>query len=155
MIGDKIPNYGRNHTSDTEKNISEPKIRSCNGWTGRSHTEQSKNKISESNTGTAIYGENPRAVKVICIHNGLIFDCAKEAGIYGGSTNIKNYGSSVRGCCSGKRNYAGKHPETGEKLEWMYLEDYLDLTKTKWYIYTYYNVGVFIWVSFSDSMIWI
>ena len=27
-------------------------------------------------------------------------------------------------CCKGKRKTAGKHPETGEKLTWMFYEDY-------------------------------
>lgn len=35
--------------------------------------------------------------------------------------NIKSH-SNVNECCSGKRHSAGKHPETGEKLRWEYVE---------------------------------
>lgn len=28
-------------------------------------------------------------------------------------------------CCTGKYSTSGKHPETGEKLQWIYYEDYI------------------------------
>jgi len=35
--------------------------------------------------------------------------------------------SSISSNCTGKSKSAGIHPITGEKLHWMYLEDYLKL----------------------------
>ncbi|WP_346961274.1 hypothetical protein [Clostridium sp.] len=35
------------------------------------------------------------------------------------------FNTSVGACCSGKRKTAGRHPETNEKLHWMYLDEYL------------------------------
>ena len=35
--------------------------------------------------------------------------------------------SSISECCRYKRKSAGKHPETGEKLKWMYYDEYLNL----------------------------
>ena len=118
--------YGKHHTEETKLKLSEAN-KGKTPWSNRTHTEESKNKISESKKGTQVGAENPRANKVICLNNKQIFDCAKDAGIWSGSKNHKNYGSAIIGCCRGKRKSAGKHPKTGEKLKWMYYEDYLNL----------------------------
>lgn len=57
--------------------------------------------------------------KVICINTGEIFDgitIAEE------KYNIKN----ISGNCNGKINSAGKDPNTGEPLVWMYYDEYLE-----------------------------
>lgn len=56
--------------------------------------------------------------KVICLNTLQIFDGAKEAKEWCGASSIKE-------CCQGKCKTSGKHPETGEKLKWLYYEDYL------------------------------
>lgn len=60
--------------------------------------------------------------KVICINNGQIFDSISDASTFG-----KTSTSNIIAVCKGyinkdgyKRNYAGIHPETGEKLRWEY-----------------------------------
>ena len=60
--------------------------------------------------------------KVICLNNNKIFKSLAEASKF---YNIP-YGSYLSQCCNGKKESAGIDPETGEKLKWMYYEDYLE-----------------------------
>lgn len=78
---------------------------------GKRHSDKAKRKISEN---------NPRTKKVICVTTKEIFENAHEAER---QTLIRQ--TSICRCCKGYLNSAGKHPETGEKLVWMYLEQYL------------------------------
>ena len=65
--------------------------------------------------------KNPgRARKVICVNTGDIFDTLKEAAEWSGQKSHQN----ISAVCRGLRNFAGKHPETGEKLSWKYLDEY-------------------------------
>ena len=64
--------------------------------------------------------KHPMAKTVICIETGQVFTTVKEAGEWCKSGHIR---------CQiiGKRKTAGKHPVTGEKLHWMYYEEWLKL----------------------------
>lgn len=62
---------------------------------------------------------NPHIRKIICINTNQIFKYIKQASI---KYNINN--NSIVACCRGKRKSAGKHPITGEKMVWMYYEDW-------------------------------
>jgi len=53
-------------------------------------------------------------VRVICLTTGEVFDSQREASR---KYNIK-CSSSISGCCNGRKEYAGRHPETGERLVW-------------------------------------
>ena len=55
--------------------------------------------------------------KVKCLTTNNIFESLTEAG----STFNVQPGDITR-VCKGKRNYAGKHPVTGEKLQWEYVD---------------------------------
>ena len=61
--------------------------------------------------------------EIICLTTGEIFDSIAKA-----SKGRKDKPNIVA-CCKGKLKSAGKHPETGEKLVWMYYEEYLELKK--------------------------
>lgn len=74
---------------------------------------------SESKKGKFTGDRNPRARKVICLNNKQIFNTAKEAGEWCG---VAPYGALI-----GANKTSGKHPETGERLRWMYYEDWLKL----------------------------
>lgn len=89
-----------------EKNPMYGKTGEQNPFYGKKHTEESKKKMSE--------GAKKR--KVVCITTGEIFDSLKEAEI--------KYKGNVGKACKGKQKFAGIHPETKEKLQWMYYEDY-------------------------------
>ena len=62
--------------------------------------------------------KHPQARKVQCITTGKKFNCIKEASEY---YYIDRH--SISDCCNGKYKYSGKHPVTGEKLVWRYIND--------------------------------
>lgn len=64
---------------------------------------------------------------VVCLNNGLVFKHASNAANYAGLKSA----SGIRKCCKNMQNYAGKHPITGEKLQWMCYEEYEMLTEKK------------------------
>ncbi|MBN3352078.1 hypothetical protein CF086_17420 [Clostridium botulinum] len=69
-------------------------------------------------------GKNARTI--ICLTTNEIFNSIVSA--------EKKYllpKSKVSSCCKGERKSTGKHPITGEKLKWMYYEDYLKLHNKK------------------------
>ena len=102
-------NYGtckhRISTTKKEKGMAKGKN---NPFYGKHHTEYSKKKISE----------NHKVRKVKCITTGKEFNTIKEAGEY---YKIK-YSTNISKCCRGVQKSAGKHPVTGEKLVWKYVE---------------------------------
>lgn len=55
---------------------------------------------------------------VKCLETGQIFHSSVEAAKWCG---LKS-NSSIKDCCRGIYKSAGKHPETGEKLHWEYIE---------------------------------
>ncbi len=61
--------------------------------------------------------------KVICLTTGEIFGYIRDA-----SEKYKINSSNISTTCGGKAKSAGKHPITGEKLIWMYYDEYI---KTK------------------------
>lgn len=63
--------------------------------------------------------KNPgRSRQVICINTGKVFNTLKEAAEWSGQKSHQN----ISAVCRGLRNFAGTHPETGEKLSWKYVE---------------------------------
>ena len=88
--------------------------RTSESMKGKVLTEEHKNKMSESTKGS----KNPRARKVQCITTKEIFNCIKEAEDF-----YDIAGTDITKCCRGKRKSAGKHPVTGEKLKWRYIDD--------------------------------
>ena len=81
---------------------------------GKHHVEETKKKISESRKGN----KNPRSRSIICIETKQVFTTIQEAREWLGKGDIVHH-------LRGKLKSAGKHPITGEKLHWMYYEDYL------------------------------
>jgi hypothetical protein len=77
---------------------------------GKTHSKEQKRKNSEARGGQ----------QVICLNTLEVFPSAGSACEWAG---VK---TGVGPCCKGKKQTAGKHPETGEKLRWMYYEDYLE-----------------------------
>ena len=57
-----------------------------------------------------------RSKAVLCLENGKIYGSTMEAER---ETGIKQ--SNISACCNGKQKSAGKHPVTGEKLHWRYV----------------------------------
>lgn len=59
--------------------------------------------------------------KVICLNTLQIFDNAYEASVWCGLNNKL----ILQSCCRNEVRFAGVHPDTGEKLNWLYYKDYL------------------------------
>ena len=92
-----------------------------NGMYGRQHTEESK-KLMSMNRPDQNGSENPNAKAVVCLNNNYIFPTAIEAGQWCG---VKTVAKAAR-----KGRVAGIHPETEEKLVWMYLDEFNNLHMT-------------------------
>ena len=102
-----IKNYNKDRTGNNNPNY------------GKKHTEKTKQKIRlirEKYTKE----NHPYAKQVICLTTNKVFSYIKQASDY---YNI-NY-RNLCACCQGKRKSCGKHPETNEKLKWMYYKDYI------------------------------
>ena len=105
------------------------------GQSGFKHSEESKRKISENNWMRGLpkerhpmYGKhhtseskskmsNKLSKPIICVTTGEIFSSSKEASI-----KTKITCSNINDCCRNKRQSAGKHPITKEKLKWEYYK---------------------------------
>ena len=88
---------------------------------GRTQSKQQRSKISEKVKGD----KNPRALKVMCLNTGQIFNTAKEAAQWCNRDN-----SCLSKCAKGKMSYCGLHPVTKEKLHWKYLDKTEDINET-------------------------
>lgn len=117
--GENNPMYHRHHTKESRKIMSEKKIGKYDGennphW-GKHHTEETKQRLSQTRIG----GDNPRAKKVYCKELDMFFDTIKEAQDYVG---IK---SGILQCCCPKykRETAGRHPQTKERLHWTFVNE--------------------------------
>lgn len=109
-LGRPSPNKGRKLRESTKQ-----KLRECN--LGKKHLEESKIKMSEKRKGA----KNHNSKSVICLNTGEIFDYMGAACL---KYNIKN-AANISSCCRGKTKGTGIHPKTGEKLRWMYYDDFL------------------------------
>ena len=65
---------------------------------------------------------NAKEKKIICLNTKEIFINFTEV-----FKKYNIYISGISQCCNKKAESAGKHPETGECLKWMYLQDYNNL----------------------------
>lgn len=122
-----IINTGKTLSETTKKKISNSLKGENNPNFGKSLSFETKEKISKANKGRVLseetkkkISENAKAMKVICVTTGEIFEKIRIA-----SEKYNIASTHISAVCRGKRKSAGKHPETGEKLVWMYLDDYI------------------------------
>jgi hypothetical protein len=128
LVGDKHPNYGRpikwfegdknpSKRPDVRKKISESKIGDLNPMkrpeVKRKHLESVRKKeYVDFFSG----GNNPRALKIVCINTDMVFDCIKDAAEWCGGC-----AKTIGRVCNGKSKRSGRHPETNELLSWRHL----------------------------------
>jgi group I intron endonuclease len=121
-IGANSPCFGKHPSLETRKKMSLVNTGKHDGednnFFGRTHSEKSKKKMREIKIGE----NNSTARSVININTGKIFPLTKYGALF---FNI--YPGHITRCCRGKLKSAGKHPQTGEPLRWMYYEEYLKL----------------------------
>ena len=79
--------------------------------------EKIQEKINLKREGVA-GSKNGNSQSVICLNTNQVFETIKEATHWCKSTGVSNV-------CRKRKGTAGKHPETGEKLKWMYYDDWL------------------------------
>ena len=107
MSGANNPRFGKQLSYETREKIRLVRI-------GTKASDQTRQKLSEQRVGS----NNPRCVPVYCPELNEQFWGAKEAELkYGVNRN------KISECINGKRQHAGTHPTTGEKLSWVKLEN--------------------------------
>ena len=114
--------FGKHHTEETKKKISEAQKGKNNHMYGKHHTEETKKKMSEAQKGEkgSMYGKtgekHPRSKPVVQIDLNT-----NEVKVWGSTREAERIGgfchNAIGECCRGKlKTYKG--------FKWMYLEDY-------------------------------
>ena len=113
--GENNPFYGKHHSEETKKRISESRKGKLAGTEhpmyGKQHTKDALQKMSQNRKGKG-------GKAVLCVNTGEIFECMMDAARWCGLSNS----SSIGAVCRGESKTAGKHPETNERLVWEYVE---------------------------------
>lgn len=108
-VGELNPNYGKHFTEEHKRKLAISHI-------GMVKSEGTRKKISLNHADVS-GKNNPRATAVFCIEVGKKFDTILQASEWCGINR-----NAIVKYLSGKQKYAGKHPVTGEKLHWKYIE---------------------------------
>lgn len=103
--GENSGMWGKHHTEETKAIMREKAL-------GRVLSDETKAKLSKSHKGKL-------AKPLYCIEADIVFPSSLEAAEFAG---LKSR-SSIFENIAGRKSYAGRHPETGEPLHWMKLED--------------------------------
>ncbi len=114
--GEGNPFYGKHHSEETKKKISENRKGKKTGkehpMYGKKHSQEDLEKMSQNRQGKG-------GKRILCLNTGEIFNCMMDAARWCGLKNA----SSISRCCLGKSLTAGKHPKTQERLKWKYLDE--------------------------------
>jgi group I intron endonuclease len=125
--GESNPMFGKNHTEETREKLSaiqrecwkdeqyrQNQIESHKWQTGENHpfwgkhhSQETKDKIALRHTKFAVF----------CVELGMTFQSSEDA-----KRKIGVDASDIRKCCKGLINHAGRHPETGQRLHWVFLD---------------------------------
>jgi len=93
------------------------------GVRGLTHSKESIEKMKKSLKGKRKGANNPSARKVVCLNTGEVFNTMKDA-----SSKYNAPYHHICSCCNGDRLSSGVD-DKGNKLVWMYYEEYKSLTK--------------------------
>lgn len=123
LCGKNNPMYGKNYRDFMTEEAKMERDRKCSEAMsgenhylyGKSHSEETRKKMSEAKKGKYIGKNNPKARCIICITTYKIFSTQKEASKY--YNCIRQH---ISKCCKGERKSCGKLPD-GTPLKWKYL----------------------------------
>lgn len=124
-------------TNETKNKISKTLIYKYNigeiiAWNkGKNMPNETKNKLSKVKKGKYKGKNNPNygnkgskntiSIPIILLNTEEVFECTRE-----GAKKYNTYETHITRNCRGRSKSAGKHPITGEKLVWMYYDEYLE-----------------------------
>ena len=89
---------------------------SQNGMYGRHHTKESKEKMSELRKHRT--GERSSRARKVQASTGEIFNVMLEAAKWAGVNDVGSIGKA----CKGVTKTAGRHPQTGERISWKFID---------------------------------
>lgn len=105
-----------NHIDEDKNNNHIENLEWCNRKYNTNYGTRNKRQ-SEKMKGKYTGNHHPKSRKVKCITTDEVFTTIKEACE---KYNVKQ--PSITACCRGKLKSAGKHPITGKKLVWTYID---------------------------------
>lgn len=114
--GEGNPFYGKHHTEETKKIISEKRK---NKYSGNNHPFYGKHHNAESLELISKNRKSKGGKRVRCINTGEIFETMMDAARWCGLSTSASIGQVCNK--TGKQKTAGKHPITKEKLLWEYV----------------------------------
>ncbi len=103
--GENSGMWGKKHTEETKAIMREKAL-------GRVLSDETKEKLSKSHKGKL-------AKALYCVEADMVFPSSLEAAEFAGLKSRSGIFENI----AGRKSYAGRHPETGEPLHWMKLED--------------------------------
>lgn len=113
---------GGGRINDMAPEIKEKLAGINNPMYGKHHSEAARQKMSNARKGIYANEKHPRSKPIYCIELHMSFWGAKEAqDLFGVNRN------NICSCCNGRLEHAGRHPETGEFLHWIYLDSAIEL----------------------------
>ena len=112
---------GMKFTEEHKQKLSEVFSGENHPMYGKHHTEEANEKNRKAHLGKNVGKDNGNSSCVICLETLQVFETVKDASIWIGHKSHCN----ICSCCTGKKKSCGKHPITGEKLHWMYYDEYL------------------------------
>lgn len=104
-------NYGKKLSKDIKLKISNSVTGEKNGFYGKSHSLETKSKISKVHS-----------IKIICLTTKKVFNSAEQASQY-----YKCDRADITKCCRKKKKYCGK--DNSKRLVWMYYDEYVSTSK--------------------------
>lgn len=105
--GENSPLYGKPKSEEHKKKLKE---------VARNRTEEHRKNLSNSLKETYKHRKPKNSRKVKCVETGVVFDSIEDAKAWLGKGDIKSY-------LARRTEYAGRHPQTNEKLHWAYYEE--------------------------------
>ena len=96
-----VGNSGHEISEETKEKIRNKTSGVLNHFYGKSHTEETRKKMSENHANVSS-GNHPRAKSVLCVELDMIFDCTRDA-----ERKLGVNHAHISACCKGRRKTAG------------------------------------------------